>query len=338
VSRRAVPVITPASELHELTEQALDLLHECTLAEKDPVAQLGAHLDEQHEPSRRDALSTLRYCASAAAKAGEVGMLPLLARALAALPARSDRDQACEGAILDAVRDLLRAGAPLSRSVERLAAHRHAHVRAAVARGLTAREPQAVALLSKLASDLVPEVRTAARAALAERAEVPWWLGKFASDPVARLARLAPEQAARLRGTLEELSALLDQPAECTPERDGALGRLLGALPDALAVEAAERVLIVSGALPGLGAMMIARPGGPDALVRVCVAWGWKWALHTDDDHVRMIAEAPPEARVAACLALARYATSAAPEDRTSLGGPYLAAWLAGRAYEKPWG
>src|SRR4029077_16998795 len=90
----------------------------------------------------------------------------------------------------------------------------------------------------------------------------------------------------------------------------------------------------VSDALPQLGAMMIARPGGIDALVRLTAAWGAEWARRRDAAHARIIIHAPLDVRLAACLALARYAATSPPRERAGLGGgPHVAAWFAGHAY-----
>ncbi|MFO0760895.1 MAG: hypothetical protein U0359_30745 [Byssovorax sp.] len=324
------PIATSA-ELQRMADHACGLLRRAAQVERDPLAPLAASLDERNERARRAAQEALRFCAAAAVQIEDHSMVRTLERALVVLPFRNDEDYRCERVMLDAIGDLLRAGAPLDRAVERLASDRRARRRAVVAGGLSAQAADAMAVLEKLAADPVAEVRAPARAALAGRVELPAWLGRFASDP---LARLVPAEAAAVRETLDQLFTLLDQPEDRVPDRDGALTRLIGALPDPLAVEAAERTLRASGALPRLGAMMIARPGGIDALVRLAAAWGVEWARRSDAEHVRMILDAPFDVRLAACLALARYAANSPPRERAGLGGgPHLAAWFAGQAY-----
>lgn len=331
MNRISYAPIATSAELLALVDQACRLLRRCADVDKDPAAPLGASLDERNEQSRRVAQEALRFCAAAAVQIGDHSMVRTLERALTLLPFRNDEDYRCERVMLDAIGDLLRAGAPLVRAVERLSGDRRVRRRAVIAGGLRPHEPGAVAVLEKLAADPVAEVRVAARAALAGRVELPAWLGRFAADPV---ARLVPEEAAKGRETLDQLFTLLDQPEDRVPDRDGALTRLIGALPDPLAVEVAERTLRVSGALPQLGAMMIARPGGIDALVRLAAAWGAEWARRSDARHARMIVDTPLDVRLAACLALARYATTSPPRERAGLGGsPYVAASLAGHAY-----
>jgi hypothetical protein len=331
VTRISFAPIATSDELQALADDACGLLRRCAHVAKDPVAPLAASLDERNGQSRRAAQEALRFCAAAAVQIGDHGMVRTLERALIVLPLRNEEDYRCERVMLDAIGDLLRAGAPVNRAVERLSEDRWARRRAVVAGGLLAHQPGAVAVLEKLAADPVVKVRAAARAALAGRVELPAWLGRFASDPV---PRLVPEEAAAVRETLDQLFTLLDQPEDGVPDRDGALTRLIGALPDPLAVEAAERTLRVSDALPQLGALMITRPGGIDAFVRLCADWGVEWARRVDDEHARMITDAPFDVRLAACLALARYAVTAPARERVGFGGgPNVAAWFAGHAY-----
>src|SRR3954452_10879134 len=119
MTRISFAPIASSAELQALADHACGLLRKCAHVEKDPAAPLAASLDERNERSRRAAQEALRFCAAAAVQIGDHGMVRTLERALVVLPFRNDEDYHCERVMLDAIGDLLRAGAPLNRAVER---------------------------------------------------------------------------------------------------------------------------------------------------------------------------------------------------------------------------
>jgi hypothetical protein len=295
--------------------------------------------DEYRRESERlrAAVEALRFCCIAAGQLGDASLVPLVIDAIAAredLDAHADDDVS---AMSGALTWLLRAGAPVGPEVQALAAHHDPHLRAAVAAGLPARGEREIALLDALATDPIPDVRNAAKKALAPIREVAWWKGKFTSDPV---ARLLPDEALALKPTLERLSALLDEPRYRLEDRKGELEELVSALPDALLVDLVETIHSSSdafgGRFPALLTALLARPGGLDAFKRLCAIWSEERMTYLKgDDLAACVAALPRAARAAVCGDLAAHAASFPPSVRTSLrGGPArLAAELAGVAW-----
>ncbi|MBI4814984.1 MAG: hypothetical protein HY791_01920 [Deltaproteobacteria bacterium] len=111
---------------------------------------------------------------------------------------------------------------------KRWASHDSEEVRRAVALSLQVTSPEASTILDRLARDSAPEVRAAAQRRLKASQEVPWWFGKFSSDPA---VRLGTEVSETLKSTLARLSALLDG---YTTDDASALGELARVLPDDL--------------------------------------------------------------------------------------------------------
>jgi hypothetical protein len=335
---KARPNMATAEEIRALVERAFEVI-DAHAYDEDDEPDYDSPLDD--DPVERTNLAwgaareALRYAAAAAAQLGDPGLLPLLARVHEVVSRWNDYAYSNRTVVLESVAVLLAQGAPVDETVEALAEHHEPSVRAAVAAGLEPRGPREVAILERLASDTSADVRTPAKAALAKRGEVPWWLGKFESDP---LARLSAEDAALHKEALEQVAKLLDLDPFALAARDEDLARAIGALPDPLAVEAARLALTAggrfAGALPRLGAMMLSRPGGVDALLRVCEAWSKAPHFHVRAEHVRIVADAPMPLRLEACLALARYAVSASDEVRRTQNGPvHIAAEIAGKAF-----
>ncbi|MFT3773461.1 MAG: AAA family ATPase [Minicystis sp.] len=336
IMAKTLPNLATAAEIRALAARAMEVLEAYPGGDDDdrdsPLDDDGEQRENAAFEAAREAL---RFCAAAAAQLGDAGLLPLLVDIVAELGNWDDHAYGYRVTALRGVTTLLRAGAPVDGVVEALAEHEEPQVRAAVALGLAPAGARASAILAKLALDPNVSVRRPAKAALAATGEVSWWTGKFESDPI---ARLTPEEALRHKETLEALSALLDQSPYMVENRDEKLAGLVGALPDPLAVEAARLVLAAEDSrlakLTKLGAMMIARPGGIDAFLRVCEAWGKGRYFHASEDVVRMIADTSPEIRLDACLTLARYAATAPEQERTKQGGPvHIAAQIAGGAF-----
>jgi len=335
---KVIPMMATVAEIRALVERAFDVIDAYVSedqGEPDPEGPLDDDRPQRAQAAFLAARDGLRYAASAAGQLGDPALLPLLSDVHEALEHWDDHADYYRHVVLAGVTEILRRGAAVDETVEKLAQHHAPSVRAAIAAGLRPHGGRAVAVLSALATDSSADVRTPAKAALAETGEVPWWLGKFASDP---LVRLTPEEAAQHKEAIEEISKLLDVEPYRIHRHDEDFARLVTALPAPIAVEAAERALTAggnrAGRLPLLGAATISRPGGIDAFLRVCQAWGKNRHFFVGDDHVRMIAGAPDDVRLAACLALARHAVSAPESVRTQQSGPvHIAAEIAGKAF-----
>ena len=324
-----IPLIAAAAELRAIAERAIDVLESApSILERDR----GSREDRRWNLAAGAALTALRFVAGAAAVWPDPSLLPVLARGFDELDGWNDLHRGSHEVVAYAIQCVIEAGAPINETVTELAEHPNQDIREAVARGLSPKNARAVPLLSKLALDPIADVRNPAREALGD---VPFWLGKFDSDP---LARLSDREAEAHKQTLEELSALLDEPRDTLVRRDEDLARLAGALPDPLAVEVARIVLAAGGGTFGdftrLGAMMVAREGGIDALLQVCRAWAELPRFSLGDAHIEMVSRAPAEVRLSACVALARFAISEPASERAELrGAPAIAAQIAARAF-----
>lgn len=324
-----IPLIATAAELRAIAERAIDVL-ESTPSILERVH--GSREDRRWSLAAGAAIAALRFVAGAAAVWPDPSLLPVLARGFDELADWRDLPRESHEVVAYAIRCIIEAGAPINETVTELAEHPNPEMREAVARGLSPKNARAVPLLSQLAVDPIADVRNPAREALGD---VPFWLGKFDSDP---LARLSDREAEAHKQTLEELSALLDEPRDTLVARDEELARLAGALPDPLAVEVARIVLAAGGGTFGdftrLGAMMVAREGGIDAFLQVCRAWADLPRFSLREAHVEMVSRAPAEVRLAACVALARFAISEPASERAELrGAPAIAAHIAARAF-----
>ena len=335
---KPLPTLITAPEIRALVERALDLLAAYAGDdEEDDDSPLDEPPDEQQRHlAYRAAKEALRFGAAAAAQLGDPGLVPVVVAALKEQRHWNPHSEDDKETVMTGLSGLLRVGAPVTPEIEELASSGDADLRASVAQGLRPRDRQAIALLSKLAVDPVVEVRKPAKEALAARGEVPWWFGKFESDPA---ARLSVEEATRHKAALEQLSALLDAPSLLVRDREQEIVDLIASLPDLLAVEVSARVL--SGRkgfgepLGKLGAVMLARPGGVEALIEVCQSWGSEGFVFLHAEHVAMFAELPRPRREEVCVTLARWAAEQPPaKGRDAMGKPgSLAASLAGKAF-----
>jgi hypothetical protein len=333
-----LPIVATAEEIRAIAERAFEVLENSPSGFDDEEDDSSIEEEAAYvraAPAFRAAREALRFVAAVAASLGDEALVPLVARALLVQDQWDSDGLSDTQEIGNSLAELLKIGAAPTEEIEELAEHHEAEMREAVAKGLRPRSAKATAILEKLAQDPLGEVRGPAREALAELREVPWWHGKFASDPV---ARLSPEEAERHKETLEVLSALLDKSRWELLQRDEELTRVIGALPDALAVEAARLVLAsgdyLTSGLPCLGAMLVARPGGMEALYQAIETWGQLPHFFVRDTHVRMIADTPPEVRGPAALALARWAMDRPLSLRMEHGGtPGIAAEIAASAY-----
>jgi hypothetical protein len=333
--------VLTAEEIRSIAERAFTVLEETPGPFDDDDEDDDAGIEEEEAayvrtyPSFHAAREALRFLAAAAAALGDPSLVPLVARALLAQDQWDSDGLRDSDEIAASLAKLLKTGAAPTEEIEELAEHHDPCMRGAVAKGLLPRSTQSTALLEKLAQDPLGEVRGPAQETLAALHEVPWWHGKFASDPV---ARLSPEEAERHKETLETLSALLDKNRWELLQRDEELCGVVGALPDVLAVEAARLVLssgdYITSGLPHLGAMMVARPGGMEAFCQVVEAWGALPHFFVRNTHVGMIAGTPPEVRAPAALALARWAMDRPLCVRTEHGSvAQIAVEIAACAY-----
>ena len=310
------PSLATAEELCAVAQRALSLIDH--LAENpvpwadDPVTR--AELQRRFE-LERCAFEALRFCAAAAAFTKAPGLAPLLA---AVMDDAVEADREAEGdlsVLTGGLEAALRAGGRLD-AVEDLLDHAEPSVRRAVAAGLRVAGREERAALEKLARDRDPDVRGAARATLGD---VPWWMGKWSRDP---LSLLDHGEAERHRAALEELSALCDKRRWKLTEDDEVMARLAATLPDALAVDFAETALSTLSAegteRPLLGAMMMTKAGGVEALLRLLDRWCELPHFSVREAHLAMVAALPPEPRLALCMTLAERAAAMAdgPEEQ----------------------
>jgi hypothetical protein len=311
-------VLATASELRAIFQRAFAAI-DAVFARDD---------DDDRDQRRRDkeqieaAVEALRFCAVAAGHLGEPALLPFIAQAIDVCDRFDDHAEDHRTMLGHGLTRLLDRGAPVDADVRELAIHDDARIRAAVARGLRPRGDAEIALLEALSIDAIAEVRNAANKTLSTVRDVPWWAGKFASDP---LARLSEAEALRHKPAFERISAMLDQPRYALVKSEGELVEHVASLPDLLAVELAEKVL--SGTDPyrtrfiALGTMMLARPGGVDALARLCALWNDDNGYVDGKETAKMLMPLADDARVAACMQLATLAVGLPEKARTSQTG-----------------
>jgi hypothetical protein len=310
-----MPRISTAEEIRTLAARAIAVLDALGEVDDDNLSDAE---QRQNDLDFHASIEALRFCAAAAASLGDASLLPVIARALDARDGYRDDAVHDSEVLANGVGELIAAGAPVNSEVEALAAHKDPFVRMAVAKGLKPRNAAAIALLEKLAVDPVAEVRRPAQASLSKAREVPWWMGKFKQDPA---AALPPEEAERLKDTFAAIAALIDQGNYAVRKRQEELVALASKLPDHLAVEVAMSVLCGGNnsydtALVPLGAMMVARQGGVEALIQACETWAKLDSFMVTKEHVQMVASTPPEVRLPACLALARYVATRRSKQR----------------------
>jgi hypothetical protein len=267
------------------SRQEIEVLFAAVAAAMDELLRSARHDDPGGPASyaeRREAASglaeALRFCCVAAQDLGDPALLPLIREAVER-GQRFDPD-ACDDrtAMGQGLTRLLRAGAPADKEISEIARSKDPRLRFAVAAGLRPRGPAERALLEELAADTAVHVRDAAKKTLVEVGEVPWWKGKFESDPA---ARLLPDEVERVKPALVRVSELLDQPRYKLVGVRGDPGPLLAELallPDELAVEVLRKLCgpfdahAASFAGPLL-VHLLSREGGVDAFDRLLARW-----------------------------------------------------------------
>lgn len=166
---------------------------------------------------------------------------------------------------LQSLTELLGKGAPVTKGVQAMARSAHTAVRAAVAGGLRADDPQARPLLEALALDPDLHVRTLAQARLPERGPTAWWAGKWQSDPLPRLSRVDDTILAALRTVARFADRPSSERAELVPELQAALP----AVPTPLLFEVVQRLVTFDWIVDDhrhLLAEVLRRPAGDRAL------------------------------------------------------------------------
>jgi hypothetical protein len=322
---KTYPVLATADEIRQIARRA-DALLDAVLSSDDDDDAFDLDFEEQtmrNSEHIQAAIEALRFCALAAGELGDPALLPIVAEAIETCSHFDDHSDNHPTTLGVGLTLLLQAGAPVDKHVKRLAKDRDARIREAVAEGLRPQGEAEIGLLEALSTDGIAQVRNPAKKTLAKVREVAWWKGKFASDPI---ARLSPEEAERHKPALERLSDILELPRYALHELETELAKLAGSLPDALAVEVAE-VLIATPdpygpRLPLLGTMMLERPGGAAALIRICEALcQHRAAIRYGTLLVPMLGPLPHERKVSVCRELADFAIRLPDEARREISG-----------------
>ncbi len=170
-------------------------------------------------------------------------------------------DDSGQDRCLEALADLLHYGAPIGKVVKALARDRNPAVRAALAQGLRATDPDARELLELLATDANASVRKLARERLPAGQPAAWWIGKFASDPVPRLPEANDEQLAALR----TVALFVDRDRAQQEATLLEFGAALKLLPTPILFEFVARVVDFAWLAPGFAPMLaelLRRPAG----------------------------------------------------------------------------
>jgi hypothetical protein len=320
---RTYPDLATADEIRQIARRAEELLDAVFGADEEDD-----DIDDTERVIREGqriqaAIGALRFCALAAGELGDPKLLPIVAQAIETSKHVDDHSDDHPTTFGVGLTLLLQAGTPADQDVKRLAQDRDARIREAVAEGLTPRGEAEIALLEALSTDGIAQVRNAAKKALAKVHDVAWWKGKFASDPI---PRIAPEEAPRHKATLERLSDILELPHYALTDQEPELVKLAGSLPDPLAVEVAEVLLATPDPygprLHLLGAMMLERPGGAAAFIRICEAL----CKHPRSSRYggllsRMLEPLPRERKISVCRELTDFAIQLPDEARCEQTG-----------------
>lgn len=167
---------------------------------------------------------------------------------------------------LEAVSELLRRGAPISKAVEAMARARDRSVRAAVANGLPIDNPEARALLEQLRVDPDPHIRKLVSQRLPKDEPSAWWVGKFKSDPIPRLGAEASDEVI---AALRTAALFVDREREQQRAMIGELGPALARLPTPILSELVGRFVTFNRIAPGYAQMigeLLRRPNGTNEL------------------------------------------------------------------------
>lgn len=172
---------------------------------------------------------------------------------------------------LEALTDLLRHGAPVTKAVLAMARDSDPHVRAAVAGGLRVADPDARPVLEGLLADPDRRVRTLARERLPADQPTAWWVGKFDTDPIPRLPKADDDGLAALRTVALFADREPARQRDMLPELALALPRL----PTPILFELVRRLVAFDWVAPGYALMLtelVRRPDGVPVLWDMLVA------------------------------------------------------------------
>jgi len=298
----------------------------------------------QHKEHRRVVRyvgEALRFCAVAAEALRDPSLGDVVMEGVRRVEDFDDYADSHPRTIHHALSVLLKAGLPADKRIRKFAKHSHAGLREAVARGLDPHGKTERLLLENLASDPVAAVRQAAQKSLAAVAEVPWWTGKWKTDPT---LRLLPGEQEACGPALRRTSEILDLSHYEVLHKETNLAELcaeLQKLPDDLAIEAieqfcraAERYAMESVA--PLLLLLFERRDGLAALERLIDHWGRSDAgMSHEGSLAKIVIAAPGPTRLAICQRLVALVVAAPPADRSEIGES--PAWLAASVVGSAW-
>ena len=284
------------------------------------------------------AIEALRFCSLAAGQLGDASLLPLVVAAIEVVDHYDRHADDHPTTLGSALAQLLARGVTIDETCKELVTHRNYRIRAAMAYSLIPRGEVEIALLQALATDTVAEVRNSAKKTLQTVRDVPWWTGKFSSDPT---ARLTPEEALAHKPVFERISEILDQHRYTLAKSEQELAELAATLPHELAVDLAMGVLEVrepyQKEYTHLCTMLITREGGDAAFIRLCKRWndGESQSYLDGKDLAAVVRPLPTAVATAFCLRLAAEACGVPlPERSMQQGsGARLLAEIAGHGF-----
>ena len=330
--------IATKAEILAIFERSKDLLNQ--LLDQDNE-DYDAEVERERSRGIRYVIESFRFCAQAAAALRDPSLGGVV---MAAIERARDFDEHAENhhdAMDHALSVLLDMGLAVDKRIRAFAKSDDAGLREAVATGLKPRGAAERALLESLAADPVAAVRKAAKKSLASVRDVPWWTGKWQSDPA---ARLLPGEIDACGPALRRISEILDHSQYTILHRENHLAELLaelGKLPDPLAVEAIEHLLRASEhyffpAAEALLLLLFERRGGLEALDRLIDVWGrGLTGLGFSSELSKVVGAAPPETRLLVCQRLLARAAGAPPAERVELHDS--PAWLAATIVSEAW-
>jgi hypothetical protein len=333
-----IPTFTfaTADELRRIFDRAFEAIEEIHRDDDDD--------DDVPDQIFRDnlrhdaAVEALRFGCLAAGQLGDASLLPLVVQAIDLCGHLNDHADDHRTTLGWGLHQLLERGAALDDDDgQTLLGHRDPRIRSALARSLLPRGAGELALLDVLSVDPIAEVRSAAKKTLQKVREVPWWTGKFARDPI---ARLTADEALRHKATFERISELLELPRYSLASAEDELVALAETLPDALAVELAVGALEARDeyhtTFTRLGTMLLTRAGGEAEFIDLCGRWNsTEHAYFRGETLAAMVRALPAEVAAPLCVRLAAAACGASNEERAQQrgSGARLLADTAGHAF-----
>lgn len=314
-----------AAEIRAIFDRAFTALD--SLGEDDDDDDTD-HLDRTRivrENLRHEAaIAALRFGSLAAGQLGDASLLPLIVQAIEVVDHYDHHADDHPTTLGSALAQLLARGVTLDESAKELVSHRNPDIRAAMAASLLPRGEVEMALLQTLATDTIAEVRNAAKKTLQTVRDVPWWTGKFSSDPT---ARLTPEEALAHKPTFERISTILDQHRYTLAKSEQELAELAASLPHEIAVDLAVGVLEIrepyQKEYAHLCMMLMTREGGEAAFIRLCKRWNeGESRSYLQGEHLGAVVRRLPAAiATALCMRFAAEACSVLPHERSMQQG-----------------